>query len=162
MGVRASSSRRCGARTSPEIEGSVSDAAFKLTDDTVTKVLGERQLWWVTLGFVLAVWALSFSVRWLLAAAVLAVGVGLNVHFGSGTRQELPWVSLGTGLVLACWIGLSIVFGLYVTYVASYASVFGHLATFFVLLLYVHAAAMAFLIGILVDAYVRAEAVRRA
>jgi membrane protein len=75
--------------------------------------------------------------------------------------RRLPWVSFGTGLVLACWIGLSIVFGLYVTYVASYTSVFGHLATFFVLLVYVHAAATAFPIGIQVDACVREEADRQ-
>lgn len=209
----------------PDIEGSVSDAAFKLIDDTVTQVLREKQLWWVTVGFALTLWelsgatrvtmtaldrvyglsrhrgllellprslalglatgtclvaaiaivrfgplltgeldgalaAISFVVRWLLAAAVLAVGVGLNVQFGPGARQQLPWVTLGTGLVLACWVTLSIVFGLYVTYVASYASVFGHLATFFVLLVYVHASAMAFVVGIQVDACLRREAGR--
>ena len=49
----------------------------------------------------------------------------------------------------------SIAFGLYVTYVASYASVFGHLATLYALLLYLYLAAFAFLIGIQVDACVR-------
>jgi voltage-gated sodium channel len=33
---------------------------------------------------------------------------------------------------------MSIAFGIYVTYVANYGSVFGNLATFFVLLLYVY------------------------
>jgi membrane protein len=98
---------------------------------------------------------LSFLVRWLVAAAVLAVGVGLLVRFGSATRQTLPWVSLGTGLVLGAWILTSIAFGLYATYIASYESVFGHLATFFVLLIYVHLIANAFLVGIQLDACVR-------
>jgi membrane protein len=101
---------------------------------------------------------LSFLVRWLLAAGVLAIGVGLLVRFGSATRQPLPWVSLGTGLVLAAWVLTSIAFGLYVTYVASYGSVFGHLATLFVLLLYVYLIANAFLVGIQVDACVRERA----
>jgi membrane protein len=209
----------------PEVEQSVSEAAFKLIDDTVTNVLGEKQLWWATVGFALALWELSgatrvtmitldrvygersrrgffellpgslalgvatgasvvaaiaivrfgplltgevdgvlavisFIVRWLLAATVLAVAIGLNVRFGTATRQEIPWVTLGTGLVLVCWVTLSIVFGFYVTYVASYASVFGHLATFFLLLVYVHASALAFLVGIQVDACVRKEAAR--
>jgi membrane protein len=209
----------------PEIKDSVSRAAFTLIDDTVTTVLGEKQLWWVTIGLGLALWelsgatrvtmkvldrvyglsrprgflqllprslalglamgtcvvvataivrfgplltgdvegalaAVSFIVRWLLAAAVLAVGVGLHVHFGPATPRALPWVSLGTGLVLLGWIGISIGFGLYVSYVASYASVFGHLATFFVLLIYFYAAALAFVIGIQVDACVRVEADR--
>jgi membrane protein len=98
---------------------------------------------------------LSFLVRWLLAAAVLAVGVGLIVRFGPATRQSLPWVSLGTGLVLLAWILTSIGFGLYATYIASYGSVFGHLATFFVLLIYLYLIANAFLVGIQLDACVR-------
>ena len=99
--------------------------------------------------------AFSFLVRWGLAAAVLALGVGLILRFGSATRQPVPWVSLGTGLVLAAWILTSIGFGLYVSYVASYTSVFGHLASIFVLLVYLWLSANAFLIGIQVDACVR-------
>jgi membrane protein len=70
----------------------------------------------------------------------------------------VPWVSFGTGLVLVAWVLTSIGFGLYVTYIASYESVFGHLATFFVLLVYVWLLANAFLVGIQVDASVRERA----
>jgi len=101
---------------------------------------------------------ISFLVRWLLAAVVLAVGVGAMVRYGPATRQSAPWVSLGIGLVLLAWILTSIGFGLYVTYVASYESVFGHLATVFVLLLYVWLLANAFLVGIQLDACVRERA----
>jgi len=204
----------------PEIADSSSETAFRLIDETVRKVLTEKQVWWVTAGLALVIWelsgasratmraldrvyglrrrrgfwellprslllgtamgvcvvaavtivrfgplltgdldralaVLSFVARWLLAAAVLAVGVGLNVRYGAGTRQPLPWVSFGTALVLAGWVGMSIVFGLYVTYVASYGSVFGHLATFFVLLVYVYAGAVTFVIGVQVDVCVR-------
>jgi membrane protein len=207
----------------PEIRGSVSQAAYRLIDDTVTKVLTQKQIWWVTAGFALVLWevsaaarvtmtaldriyglgrrrgflelfpqsvllglamciavlgalavvrfvplltgdldgvlaVLSFVARWLVAAVLLGTGVGLMVHYGSGTRQTLPWVSFGTALVMIAWIGMSILFGVYVTYVASYASVFGHLATFFVLLLYVYASSMAFLAGVQVDACVRETA----
>jgi membrane protein len=100
----------------------------------------------------------SFLVRWLLAAGVLAIGVGLLVRFGSATRQPLPWVSFGTGLVLAAWVLTSIGFGVYVAYIASYGSVFAHLATLFVLLLYVYLVANAFVIGIQVDACIRERA----
>jgi membrane protein len=99
--------------------------------------------------------ALSFLVRWVLAAAVLGLGVGLTVRFGAATRQPMPWVSFGTGLVLVSWVVSSIGFGLYVTYVASYTSVFGHLASVFVLLLYLWLSANAFLVGIQVDACTR-------
>jgi membrane protein len=101
---------------------------------------------------------LFFVARWLLAAALLGAGVALMVHYGTATRQTLPWVSFGTALVMAAWVAMSILFGLYVTYVASYASVFGHLATFFVLLLYVYASSIVFLGGVQVDACVRDSA----
>jgi len=101
---------------------------------------------------------LSFLARWLLAGAVLAVGVGLSVHYGAATRQPVPWVSFGTGLVMLAWVLTSIGFGLYVTYVASYGSVFSHLATVFVLLLYLWLLANAFLVGIQLDACIRERA----
>jgi membrane protein len=207
----------------PEIKRNASEVAFKLIDDTVTEVLSEKQIWWLTAGFALMLWelsaatrvtmtaldrvygyrrrrgliemlprslalggamglcvviaiaivrfgplltgdvdgilaVLSFFVRWVLAAAVLAVGIGLTVRYGSATRQPVPWVSFGTGLVLVSWVVTSIAFGLYATYVASYTSVFGHLASVFVLLLYLWLSANAFLVGIQADAEVRERA----
>jgi membrane protein len=209
----------------PEIRGSVSHAAYRLLDDTATRVVTEKQGWWLTAGFALALWEVSaatrvtmtaldriygfgrrrsflelfprsvalglaigiavvaavavvrfvpllvgevdgllavlfFLARWLVAAALLGAGVALVVRYGTATRQTLPWVSFGTGLVLVAWVGMSILFGLYVTYLASYGSVFGHLATFFVLLLYVYASTIAFLAGVQVDACVRERAAR--
>jgi membrane protein len=101
---------------------------------------------------------LSFLVRWLLASAVLAIGVALLVRYGTAARQPLHWVSFGTGLVLLAWAVTSIAFGVYVTYIASYQTVFGHLATFFVLLIYVWLLANAFLVGVQLDATVRERA----
>jgi membrane protein len=98
---------------------------------------------------------LSFLVRWLVAAGLLGAGVAFVVHYGSATRQPLPWVTVGTGLVMTAWVGMSILFGLYVTYVANYGSVFGNLATFFVLLLYVYLSSIAFLVGVQADACLR-------
>jgi membrane protein len=204
----------------PEVRGSLSDTAYRLLDDTATRVLTERQGWWVTAGLALALWeisaatrvtmtaldriygfrrrrgflelfprsvglglamgvavvaavavvrfvplatgevdgvaaVLSFLGRWLVAGALLGAGVALVVHHGSATRQTLPWVTVGTFLVMAAWTGMSILFGIYVTYVASYGSIFGNLATFFVLLLYVYASSIAFLAGVQADACIR-------
>jgi membrane protein len=204
----------------PEIRDSLSAAAYRLLDDTATRVLTQKQVWWVTLGFALALWEisaatrvtmtaldriygfhrrrgffevfprsvvlglamgvavvgavvvvrfvplatgnldgvaafLSFLGRWLVAAALLGAGVAVLVHYGSATRQTLPWVTFGTGLVMAAWTGMSILFGVYVTYVANYGSVFGNLATFFVLLLYVYSSSIAFLTGVQADACIR-------
>jgi membrane protein len=207
----------------PEVRGSLSDAAYRLLDDTATRVVTEKQAWWLTGGFALALWeisaatrvtmtaldriygfrrrrsflelfprsvglgltmgvavvaafasvrfvplatgdldgvaaVLSFVGRWLAAAVVLGVGVALVVHHGSATRQTLPWVTVGTFLVMGAWVGMSILFGIYVTYMANYGSVFGNLATFFVLLLYVYASSIAFLAGVQADACIRKDA----
>jgi membrane protein len=204
----------------PELKKNASETAFKLVDQTVRQVLGEKKVWWLTAGLALTLWelsaatrvtmnamdrvygyrrrrgllemlprslalgaamglcvvvaiaivrfgplltgevhgvlaVLSFLVRWVLAAAVLGLGVWVIVRFGPATPQPVPWVSFGTGLVLASWVLTSIAFGLYATYVASYTSVFGHLASIFVLLLYLWLSANAFLVGIQVDAEVR-------
>ena len=207
----------------PDVRSHVSDAGFRLIDDTVKQVLSQEQLWWLTVGLAVTLWelstvarvtmlaldrvygysrrrgllemlprslalgaaigvcavlaiaavrfgplltgevhgvvaVLSFLVRWLIAAAALGIGIGLTVRYGAATRQPVSWVSLGTGLVLLAWVLTSIAFGLYVTYIASYASVFGHLATFFVLLLYIWLLANAFLVGIQLDACIRERA----
>jgi membrane protein len=207
----------------PDIQKNASDTAFKLIDDTVRQVLGEKKVWWMTVGLGLTVWelsaatrqtmraldraygyhrrrgffellprsialgvvmgicvvisitvvrfgplligdhgvvvaVLSFLVRWSIVAIVLGFGIGLTVRYGAARRQPVPWASFGTALVLLAWILTSIAFGLYVTYVASYTSVFGHLASVFVLLLYIWLLANAFLVGIQVDESVRERA----
>jgi len=207
----------------PEIRGTLSDTAFRLLDETATRVLREKQGWWLTAGFGLALWEISAATRvtmtaldriygfrrrrsfielfprsvllglamgvafvaalavvrfvplatgdlggvaavlsllgrWLVAAALLGAGAALVVHHGSATRQTLPWVTVGTFLVMAAWVVTSILFGIYVTYIANYGSVFGNLTTFFVLLLYVYASSIAFLAGVQADACIRRNA----
>jgi membrane protein len=204
----------------PEVRGSLSDAAYRLFDDTATRVVTEKQGWWLTAGFALALWEISAATRvtmtaldriygfrrrrsflelfprsvalglamgvavvaalavvrfvplatgdldgvaallsligrWLVAAALFGAGAALVVHHGSAARQTLPWVTVGTFLVMSAWITVSILFGIYVTYIANYGSVFGNLATFFVLLLYVYASSIAFLAGVQADACIR-------
>ena len=53
---------------------------------------------------------------------------------------------------MIAWVGTSLVFGLYVTEIADYGSIFGSLATVFVLLTYLYLSAASFLIGAEVDA----------
>jgi membrane protein len=47
----------------PEIRDSVSPAAFTLINDTVTKVLSEKQFFWLTIGGVITVWEMSGATR---------------------------------------------------------------------------------------------------
>jgi membrane protein len=99
--------------------------------------------------------------RWPGVLALLSVAVGLLVRFAPAGKEPLPWVSVGTVLVVVAWIGTTIVFAFYASNIANYGSIFGPLAVFFVTCAYLYAAACAFLIGAEVDAVLRQEATGR-
>jgi membrane protein len=206
----------------PDVEPRVSEETFALLDDTVSGVLEERELFWLTGGFLLALWQISggvravmgaldgvydtrrhraareryplsiglalavaalvaasgavarfvpllvedqsalleialFVARWLVAIALLALAVGLLVHYAPGVRRPLPWVSFGTLLVIAGWVAMTVGFWFYLTKIADYNSIFGHLANLIVLMAYLYAAAVVFLAGAQIDAVVRRE-----
>jgi membrane protein len=101
---------------------------------------------------------LAFLVRWTLAIALLLLAVGLLVRHAPATEQTLPWVSLGATLVIGLWVVVSLVFYLYLTAIASYASVFGNLAAIIVAMAYLYISTTVFLFGAQLDAIIRAQA----
>ena len=105
----------------------------------------------------LVVAAVSFALRWLLAIAALLLAIGLLVRAGPDKERPLIWVSYGAALVVVAWIVSSVAFGLYLTEIAHYESVFGNLATVFVALEYVYLSALVFLTGLLVDSLTRSR-----
>jgi membrane protein len=202
------------------IRPNVSPAMFHVIDDTVTKVLASRQVFWMTAGLALAVWQISgavravmgalnriyrieadrswrrrmvvstylslavgaalllalavvsgapllygdvgqpagaalFVLRWSSAGALMLLAVGLLLRDGPAARRPIHWVSFGTLLVVGSWIVMSLAFGAYLRFVASYESVFGNLATVVVLMGYLYLSAVVFLAGAQVDALVR-------
>jgi membrane protein len=96
-----------------------------------------------------------FVVRWGVALALLSTAVWLLLRFAPAHPGPHRWVSFGSGLCVIAWVGTSLVFGLYVTQIADYGSIFGSLATVFVMLTYLYLSAASFLIGAEVDAIVR-------
>jgi membrane protein len=202
------------------IKPHMSQAAFKVVDDTANKVVTEKQVWWVTLGFGLAIWqvsggvrtimsglcliyecdesrtwfgrlrtsvslavvisalmlgaiavawagpllygnvgqplgALLFLARWAVAAVLLGTATALTVRFAPDGYQPPEWVSVGTGIVVGAWIGASILFGLYIRFIASYGSIFGNLATIVILFAYIYISAIVFFAGAQIDAIIR-------
>jgi membrane protein len=99
--------------------------------------------------------ALLFLVRWIIAGALLGVAVGLTVRYAPDAGQPAAWVSAGTTIVVVAWAVASILFGAYVRWVASYGSVFGSLATIFVLFLYMYLSSIVFFAGAQLDAIIR-------
>ncbi len=204
----------------PHIGPNVSDAAMTVIDHTVDQVLGSAQVFWVTVGFAIAVWQLSgavratmevlnrvycaeeqrsfgrrfvvsftlaiavmmltfaavgavvllplvvasfgpllsagfFLARWLLAATLVGLAVGLLVHQGPDRAQPLGWVSAGAVTIVVAWVAMSVTFGLYLSKAASYGSIYGALASVVVLMGYLYASAIVFLVGIQLDAMAR-------
>jgi membrane protein len=84
----------------PQLESSVSPAAFEFTDETVRQVLTERQAFWVTAGLLIALWEVSGAVR--------AVMGALNRTYGIETARSW-WRRMGVSTALAlavgaCWL----------------------------------------------------------
>jgi membrane protein len=100
----------------------------------------------------------AFLTRWVLAVGFLSVAVGLLVHVAPATSQPLPWVSLGTAIVIVWWVIVSVGFYFYLTSLASYGSVFGSLASVIVVMAYLYISTTAFLFGAQLDAIIRAQA----
>jgi membrane protein len=106
-----------------------------------------------------AAWdVLAFVVRWTLTVGFLSLAVGLLVHVAPATPQALPWLSLGTMIVTACWVIVSVGFYFYLTGLASYGSVFGSMASVIVVMAYLYISTTAFLFGAQLDAIIRAQA----
>jgi uncharacterized BrkB/YihY/UPF0761 family membrane protein len=97
-------------------------------------------------------------IGWGLGAALAVAVVGLLVRFGPSTRQPFRLVGTASVFVIASWAVTSGLFGLYVTQVSPYGSVFGGLAFVFVLIAFVSLSTLAFVTGLQLDAYLRGAA----
>lgn len=205
------------------VRDNVSPNVFRVIDDTVHKILAQRQVFWVTLGAAIAVWevsgamratmqvlnrvygveekrsfwrklwesivlstavtfmlllaaavvkvapgaaraafgegalvsVLSFLASWGAAVALLFLVVAIVVRFAPDTRRPVRWVTFGGVLVIAGWIGMSLLYGFYITSLADYASVFGSLAVVMVTLSYIYLSAIVFLSGVQLDSLIR-------
>ncbi len=80
----------------PEIQPRVSPSAYGLMDDVVTNVLDAHTLFWVTAGFVIALWEISGAMRAVMGAA--------NRVYGDETRRSW-WRRMGVSTVLGLAVG---------------------------------------------------------
>jgi membrane protein len=94
-------------------------------------------------------------VRWLGAILLLALLVGLLVRFAPAQRPQASWASVGAVLVVASWVVASVLFRLWITYVADFESPVGTLTTLLVLTSYLFVSATVFLVGVQLDELLR-------
>jgi membrane protein len=98
---------------------------------------------------------LSFLASWGAAVALLFLVVATVVRYAPDTRRPVRRVTFGGVLVIAGWIGMSLLYGFYITSLADYASVFGSLAVVMVTLSYIYLSAIVFLSGVQLDSLIR-------
>jgi membrane protein len=96
--------------------------------------------------------------RWLVAPLLLMLAVGLLVRLGPAERPEARWASVGSVLVIVTWIVASILFKLWITYVADFKSAIGSLTALLIITTYVFVSAAIFLVGAELDELLRKEA----
>jgi membrane protein len=96
--------------------------------------------------------------RWAVAAILLGLAVGLVVRFAPAERPETRWASAGSVLVIGSWIVASLIFRVWVTYVANFKTAVGVLGALLVLTLYLFVSAAIFLIGAELDELLRKSA----
>jgi membrane protein len=95
--------------------------------------------------------------RWLLAPLLLGLGVGLLVRFAPAQKPEARWASIGSLLVIATWIIATLLFKLWVTYVADFKSAVGSLTGLLLVTTYFFVSSAIFLIGAELDELLRKE-----
>lgn len=125
---------------SQAVRESMSPAAFQVVDDTVRRVLGQQQLFWVTAGSALAVWRISAGMRAVmqvfdriygcrrerplaerLRASLLLGGAIAGLLLGAAACVVLgdeALAALGVPTVLAAWVRWPLVLALLFSVVA--------------------------------------------
>jgi membrane protein len=103
-------------------------------------------------------WGILFTIfRWLLSIALLIGAFGLLVRYAPAERRTKKWASAGATAVVVAWIVQSLLFWVYLRYLASYRSAGGSLLGVYFLTTYLYVAAIVLLVGIELDEQLRKD-----
>jgi membrane protein len=94
-------------------------------------------------------------VRWGGAVLLLGLLVALLVRFAPAQRPRARWASLGAAFVVGSWLLASLLFRLYITYLADFKSPIGTMTSLLVLTTYLFVSSIVFLAGVQVDELLR-------
>jgi membrane protein len=86
----------------PKVRDSMSPAAFAVIDETVRRVLGQRQVFWMTAGAAIAIWKVSAAMRAIMNVFDRIYGSHRERSFAERLRVSLLLgIAVGTLLLLA-------------------------------------------------------------
>jgi membrane protein len=86
-------------------------------------------------------------IRWIVTLVLMCIGINLINHFLPDVRHPWKWFTPGTLLVALSFIGATIAFELYLAHGSSVPTLYGALAGFIVLMLWIYLANLILLIG---------------
>jgi membrane protein len=95
--------------------------------------------------------------RWVLAPLLLGLAAGLLVRFAPAQKSDVRWASMGSLLVIATWIVATLLFKLWITYVADFKTAVGTLTGLLLLTTYFFVSSAIFLVGAELDELLRKE-----
>jgi membrane protein len=101
-------------------------------------------------------WILGI-LRWVLAPLLLGLGVGLLVRFAPAQKPESRWASVGSLLVIGTWIVVTLLFRVWVTYVADFKTAIGTLTGLLLVTTYFFVSSAIFLVGAELDELLRKQ-----
>jgi len=96
-------------------------------------------------------WALWDSVRWIVTAVLMCLGVDLLNFLLPVIKRPWRWLSPGTAFVVITLVASSEGLNVYVQHFSSYPRIYGTLGGFIVLLLWIYIASLILLIGAEMD-----------
>jgi membrane protein len=100
---------------------------------------------WLRLEPAVAVlWSL---LRWPVMIGCVVLGVDLVYHFAPNRQTRWVWISPGSVIATAAWIGSSFVFKFYVTSFGDYTATYGAIGGAIVTMLWFYVSSLAILIG---------------
>jgi len=94
---------------------------------------------------------LASILRWPVAVLLLGLAVALLVRYAPAEHPNPKWASVGSAVIVAGWLVLSVGYGIWVRDIASYRSPTGSLFAFLILTAYVLWVSAVFLLGVEID-----------
>jgi membrane protein len=85
--------------------------------------------------------------RWVASVVLLMVGMSYVYYLLPNHKAPLLWVTPGTILAVIVWIPASLGFNFYVRHIASYNKIYGALAGFMVLMVWIYMICLVVLVG---------------
>src|SRR5579862_2810308 len=97
-----------------------------------------------------------FVVRWAMTLLLLLLAIATLIRAVPAKKRPIEWVTVGSVFSAVCWVVATAGFAAYISAV-SYSSYFGAFAALVLLLVYLHVTAIAFLVGVVLDAELREQ-----